>query len=66
LTSEYRRTIADYLGSGQRTSPVLRWLKHPFTSSSKTIMNGTLRKLDALDARRRAIESAIKPGGMSP
>jgi hypothetical protein len=29
-------------------------------------MNGTLRKLDALDARRRAIESAIKPGGMSP
>jgi hypothetical protein len=66
LTGEYRRAIADYLGSGQRTSPVLRWVKHPFTSSSKTIMNGTLRKLDALDAQRRAIESAIKPGGMSP
>jgi hypothetical protein len=66
LTGEYRRAIADYLGSGQRTSPVLRWVKHPFTSSSKTIMNGTLRKLDALDAQRRAIESAIKPGGTSP
>jgi hypothetical protein len=66
LTGEYRRALADYLGSGQRTSPVLRWVKHPFASSSKTIMNGTLRKLDALDARRRAIESAIKPGGMSP
>ena len=66
LTGEYRRAIADYLGSGQHTSPVLRWIKHPFTSSSKTIMNGTLRKLDALDAQRRAIESAIKPGGRSP
>jgi hypothetical protein len=45
---------------------VLRWVKHPFTSSSKTILNGTLRKLDALDAQRRAIESAIKPEGMFP
>ena len=66
LTDEYRRAIADYLGSGQRPSPVLRWIKHPFASSSKTIMNGTLRKLDALDAQRRAIESAIKPGGLPP
>lgn len=66
LTGEYRRAIADYLGSGQRASPVLRWVKHPFASSSKTIMNGTLKKLDALDAQRRAIESALKPGGMSP
>jgi hypothetical protein len=66
LTDEYRRAIADDLGSGQRTSPVLRWVKHPFASSPKTIINGTLRKLDALDAQRRAIESAIKPGGMSP
>jgi DNA-binding HxlR family transcriptional regulator len=66
LTGEYRRAIADYLGSGQRTSPVLRWLKHPFTSSSKTILNDTLKKLDALDARRRATASAIKPGGMAP
>jgi hypothetical protein len=66
LTGEYHRAIADYLGSGHRTSPVLRWVKHPFTSSSKTIRNGTLRKLDALDAQRRAIEPAIKPGGTSP
>jgi hypothetical protein len=66
LTGEYHRAIADYLGSGRRTSPVLRWVKHPFASSSKTIMNGALRKLDALDAQRRAIESAIKPGGTSP
>jgi hypothetical protein len=66
LTGEYRRAIADYLGSGRRTSAVLRWVKRPFTSSSKTIMNGTLRKLDALDAQRRAIESALKPSGMFP
>ena len=26
----------------------------------------TLQKLDALDARRRAIESAIKPKGLPP
>ena len=29
-------------------------------------MTDTLKKLDALDAQRRAIESAIKPDGMSP
>jgi hypothetical protein len=66
LAGEYRRAIADYLGSGQRTSPVLRWIKHPFASSSKTIMTDTLKKLDALDAQRRRIESAIKPGGVAP
>jgi hypothetical protein len=66
LNGEYRRAIADYLGSGQRTSPVLRRFKHPFTSSSKTIMTDTLKKLDALDARRRAIGTAIKLGGVSP
>jgi len=66
LTDEYRRALAIYLGTGQRPSPVLRWVKHPFTSPSKAIMNDTLSKLDALDARRRAVESAIKPGGTSP
>jgi hypothetical protein len=61
LTDEYRRAIADYLGSGQRTSPVLRWIKHPFSSPSKAIRTDTLKRLDALDAQRRAIESGLKP-----
>jgi hypothetical protein len=66
LTDGYRRAIADYLGSGSRAAPLLHLGKHPPVSSSKTTVNDTLKKLDALDARRRAIESAIKPEGMSP
>jgi hypothetical protein len=66
LTDGYRRALADYLGSGKRPSLVTRWIKHPFASSSKTTVNDTLKKLDALDAQRRAIESAIKPEGLSP
>jgi len=66
LTDGYRRALADYLGLGKRPSLVMRWIKHPFTSSSKTAATDTLKKLDALDAQRRAIESAIKPEGLSP
>jgi len=66
LTDGYRRALADYLGSGKRPSLVRRWIKHPFASSSKTTVNDTLKKLDALDARRRAIESAIKPDIFRP
>jgi hypothetical protein len=66
LTDGYRRALADYLGSGKHAAPLLRWVKHPFTSPSKTITNETLKKLDALDAQRRAIESAIKPAGVPP
>jgi hypothetical protein len=66
LTDGYRRALADYLGLGKRPSLVTRWIKHPFTSSSKLTLEDTLQKLDALDARRRAIESAIKPEGLSP
>ena len=58
LTDGYRRALADYLGLGKRPSFVMRWIKHPFTSSSKLTLEATLQKLDALDARRRAIASA--------
>ena len=66
LTDGYRRAIADYLGSGGRAAPWLLLGKHPAVSPSKTTVNDTLKKLDVLDARRRAIESAIKPEGLSP
>jgi len=66
LTGEYRRAIADYLGSGRHPRPCCDGSNIHLLHRQKTIMNGTLRKLDALDAQRRAIESAIKPGGRSP
>ena len=66
LTDEYRRALADYLEPAKRVSPVLRLGKHPPVISSRPPVTDTLRKLDALDARRRAIESALKPGNMSP
>ncbi|MGA2281337.1 MAG: hypothetical protein ABSG80_13660 [Verrucomicrobiota bacterium] len=66
LTDEYRRALADYLEPAKRTPPVLRLGKHPPVISSGPAMTDTLKKLDALDAQRRAIESAIKPGGVSP
>jgi hypothetical protein len=40
--------------------------KHPPVVSSQPTVAGTLKKLDALDARRRAVESAMKPDGGSP
>jgi hypothetical protein len=55
LTGGYRRALEDYLEPAKHASPMLRRFKHPFTSSSKTIMTDTLKKLDALDAQRRAI-----------
>jgi len=61
LTDGYRQALADYLGLGNSPSFVRRWIKHPFTSSSKLTLEDTLQRLDALDARRRAIESALKP-----
>ncbi len=66
LTDGYRRALEEYIEPAKRASLVLRRFKHPFTSPSKTIMNETLKKLDALDAQRRAINSAIKLGGVSP
>jgi hypothetical protein len=66
LTDGYRRAIADYLGSGSRAAPLQQSGKHSPGSSSKKTVNDTLKKLDALDAQRRAIESAINPEGLSP
>jgi hypothetical protein len=66
LTDGYRSALADYLGQGRGSSFVTRWFKHPFTSSSKVMLQTTLQKLDALDARRRAIESALQPASRFP
>jgi hypothetical protein len=66
LADEYRRAIADYLEPAKRARPAPPLGKHPPVVSLKPTAADTLKKLDALDAQRRAIESAIKPGGVSP
>jgi hypothetical protein len=66
LADGYRQVLADYLDSGKRAQPAQHLGKHPPVVSLKPTVAGTLKKLDTLDAQRRAIESAIKPGGMSP
>jgi hypothetical protein len=50
LTDAYRRTLADYLGQRNGVPP------------SKGKVANTVKKLDALDAERRAMETAAKPG----
>ncbi len=66
LADGYRQVLADYLNPDKRARPAQHLGKHPPVVSLKPTATGTLKKLDALDARRRAIESAIKPGGISP
>lgn len=63
LTAEYRQALAGYLGQNQesRWPP---WSKHPLPQ--KTGSPATLKKLDALDAQRRAIESSIKADVLAP
>ena len=66
LADGYRQVLADYLDPGKRARPAQHLGKHPPVISLKPTVAGTLKKLDVLDAQRRAIESAIKPEGMFP
>jgi hypothetical protein len=63
LTAEYRFALADYLGQNKRAAPA--WNKRGAVSS-RTSARETLKKLDALDAKRRIIEAAIKPDFFHP
>jgi hypothetical protein len=49
LTDAYYRTLAEYLGGHNGVAP------------SKNTSEATLKKLDALDAQRRAMETASQP-----
>jgi hypothetical protein len=66
LASGYREALTDYLEPGRRPPPPLRLGKHPPRVSPRPSVAGTLKKLDALDAQRRAVESALKPDGAAP
>jgi hypothetical protein len=60
LSDEYRRALADYLGQNKNAPPARR-IKHASVSSPNGDIDAVLKKLDELDARRRTVESAIKP-----
>jgi hypothetical protein len=62
LADGYRRALADYLGGPQFSAPVAAAPRLSSAASHKSGVAKTLKKLDALDARRRVIESTIKTG----
>jgi hypothetical protein len=66
LTAGYRAALADYLGQRRETMPTPPLGKHPVAVPQKASARDALEKLDALDAQRRAIESAIKPDNWRP
>jgi hypothetical protein len=64
LTDAYRRVLAEYLDQG--TAPALAPGKAPKPSPgapSKRKIAETIKKLDALDAQRRALETAVQRNG---
>lgn len=64
LTDAYSRVLAAYLGENSHAVSAPRWQKN--AESRKAGAPETLKKLDALDARRRTIEAAIKPDFFTP
>jgi len=65
LAAGYCAAIADYLGEGHKARSSFHFGRQS-TTPSKASARDTLQKLDALDARRRTIESAIKPDVWRP
>jgi hypothetical protein len=72
LTEGYRRALAGYLGDRRPGAPRPSWMKHMFSWVKKTSASTTLKTLDALDARRRMLETPaqpirpVQPGGGQP
>ncbi len=58
LADGYRRALAEYLDPGKRPRPVQRFGRHPLVVLPPPTADDTLKKLDALDAQRREVESA--------
>jgi hypothetical protein len=59
LTAEYRNTLAAYLGERPPTRGALAYNKH---ATGKISAAETVKRLDALDAQRRAIALAYQSG----
>jgi len=65
LTAEYRLALAGYLGQNKQTGTIFYGNKRVLVIP-KASSGDTLKKLDALDAKRRAIEATIKPDVLRP
>jgi hypothetical protein len=62
LTDAYRRTLADYLDGRTAVTPATGGIaRRPPAVPSKKAAADAIKKLDALDAQRRAMDTAIKP-----
>jgi len=62
LTDAYRRALTDYLGGRIGAAPAARAVvKHPTVAPPKKNAADTVKRLDALDAQRRAMETATQP-----
>ena len=62
LTDDYYRALADYLGGRNGAGSASgSSIKRPPAEPSKSKAADTVKKLDALDAQRRTIETAILP-----
>jgi hypothetical protein len=61
LAYDYHRVLADYLGQHEVATATTRRVGRQSVSTSHKSTAETLKRLDALDARRRAVEDAIKP-----
>ncbi len=61
LTDAYRGVLAGYLAGLPTSAPVPAWPKQTVVAPQKSNVEKTLKKLDALDAQRRTIESTVKP-----
>jgi hypothetical protein len=66
LADGYRRVLKDYLEPDQRARPARPLGKHPPAARPTPTVDSTVKKLEALDARRREAESALKPEGGTP
>ena len=66
LADGYRRALAEYLDPGKHIRPVPRFGKHPPLVPAQATVAETLQRLDALDAQRRGVESALKPEAGAP
>jgi hypothetical protein len=66
LADGYRQVLTDYLEPGKHTRPARSLGKHPPPVVPKPKVADTVKKLDALDAQRRAVESALKQEGGIP
>ena len=66
LADGYRRALAEYLDPGKRIRLLPHFGKHPPLVPAQPTAAETLERLDALDAQRRAVVSAMQPAGGTP